>query len=77
LIDVGVIEHDYTFCKADGQPIHCIKHVYGRWCATIDRLNIRYRAPYNARHSCVSWNLMVGKNLLWCSRRMGTVWRSC
>jgi hypothetical protein len=32
---------------------------------------IRYRAPYNARHSCVSWHLMVGKNLLWCSTQFG------
>ena len=27
--------------------------------------------PYNARHSCVSWHLMVGKNLLWCSTQFG------
>jgi integrase len=45
LIEAGLLQHDSVFCKADGQPIHCIKHVYGRWGATVDRLNIRYRAP--------------------------------
>ena len=32
---------------------------------------MRYREPYNARHSCVSWNLMLGKNLMWCARQHG------
>ncbi|MFY0100184.1 hypothetical protein ABTQ08_22220, partial [Acinetobacter baumannii] len=41
LIDEGVIKHDLVFCKADGEPVGCVKHVYGRWGATIDRLNIR------------------------------------
>lgn len=29
----------------------------------------RYREPYNARHSFVSWNLMLGKNLLWVAKQ--------
>ena len=32
---------------------------------------MRYREPYNARHSFVSWNLMIGKNPLWCSKQFG------
>lgn len=31
----------------------------------------RYREPYNARHSFVSWNLMPGKNLLWVAKQHG------
>lgn len=31
----------------------------------------RYREPYNARHSFVSWNLMLGKNLLWVAKQHG------
>jgi hypothetical protein len=25
---------------------------------------VRYREPYNARHSCVSWRLMAGHNVM-------------
>jgi hypothetical protein len=30
----------------------------------IEASRIRYREPYNARHSSISWSLMMGKNLL-------------
>jgi len=71
LMAEGKVHHDYVFLKDDGEPISSLQYVYGRWCSTIDRLAIRYRAPYNARHSCVSWHLMIGKNLLWCSTQFG------
>ena len=41
-----------------------------RWAA-LARLPIRTRRPYCARHSCVSWNLMLGKNPLWVARQHG------
>jgi integrase len=34
-------------------------------------LKLRYRRPYTARHSSVSWNLMVGKNILWVAKQHG------
>jgi hypothetical protein len=34
-----------------------------------DDREARYREPYNTRHSFVSWNLMLGKNLLWVARQ--------
>jgi len=71
LVARGTIEHQFVFFKADGEPIRCLKHVYSRWCFVTDQLGIRYREPYNARHSCVSWNLMIGKNLMWCARQHG------
>jgi integrase len=42
-----------------------------RWVATHKRLRIRYREPYQARHTSVSWNLIMGKNLLWVARQHG------
>ena len=32
---------------------------------------MRYRRPYTARHSSVSWNLMIGKNPLWVAKQHG------
>jgi hypothetical protein len=34
-------------------------------------LKLRYRRPYTARHSSVSWNLMIGKNPLWVAKQHG------
>ena len=36
-----------------------------------DGSQVRYRDPYSARHSCVSWNLMAGKNILWVAKQHG------
>ena len=38
---------------------------------TLRRMKTRYRDAYNARHSSVSWNLMVGKNPLWVAKMHG------
>lgn len=37
----------------------------------LQRMKVRYRDPYNARHSSVSWNLMIGKNPLWVAKQHG------
>ena len=38
---------------------------------TLTNKSIRYRKPYSARHSSVSWSLMIGKNPLWVARQHG------
>jgi hypothetical protein len=67
----GKIDHDFVFFKESGEPITCLKYVYTRWVHVVEKLHVRYRDPYNARHTFVSWSLMIGKNLLWCSRQFG------
>jgi hypothetical protein len=44
---------------------------YDRWRRTLKRLTIRYLKPYVARHTSVSWNLMVGRNPLWVAKQHG------
>ena len=41
-----------------------VKRGNGAFCCTALK-------PYNARHSSVSWNLMVGKNPLWVAKQHG------
>ena len=65
------IKHDFVFFRDDGKPMRNLKYAYMRWRYVIENLKVRYREPYNARHSCVSWHLMIGKNLLWCARQHG------
>jgi integrase len=63
--------HDFVFFKEDGEPILSLKYPYMRWRYAAEKLGLRYRDPYTARHSCVSWHLMIGKNLMWCARQHG------
>ena len=68
----GRIDHDHLFFKASGAPIRNLQYPYVRWRRTLDRLGtIRYRKPYCARHSSVSWDLMVGHKPLWVAKQHG------
>ena len=67
----GKIPHEDVFFREDGSAIRSLNDPYDCWRWTLKRLKVRYREPYNARHSSVSWNLMLGKNLLWVSKQHG------
>lgn len=67
----GRVDHDHLFFHADGAPIRRHSEVYGRWRSTLKKLALRYRKPYAARHSSVSWLLMIGKNPLWVAGQHG------
>jgi integrase len=72
LVRGGVISHDFLFFKADGQPICNLQYPGMRWQRTLRRLTkIRYRRPYIARHTSVSWDLMIGRSALWVARQHG------
>jgi integrase len=64
LVQSGLIDHDHLFFTDSGAPIPDVKYPYVRWQRTLGRLAIRYRKPYMARHTSVSWNLMIGRNPL-------------
>jgi integrase len=67
----GKIHHEDLFFREDGAPIRNLNDPYDCWRWTLRRLKLRYRDAYNARHSSVSWNLMIGKNLLWVAKQHG------
>lgn len=68
----GTVDHEHVFFKADGQPIRNLQYAWIRWHRTLTlTLKGRYRDPYNARHSSVSWNLMAGKNPLLVAKQHG------
>jgi len=49
-----------------------MQYTYSRWRSSLKRLtDIRYRKPYCARHTSVSWNLMLGRSPLWVARQHG------
>ncbi len=55
MIRLGAIHHEHLFFTADGEPIRRLGYPYSRWRRTLRKLAIRYRKPYAARHSSVSW----------------------
>jgi integrase len=71
LVAEGRIKHQHLFFTDDGSPIPDVKYPYRRWKRTLKRLAIRYRKPYAARHTSVSWNLMLGRNPLLVAKEHG------
>jgi integrase len=67
----GKIDHDQVFVLDSGEPIRKLNIPSARWRKTLLSLSVRYRRPYTARHSSESWNLMVGKNVLWVAKQHG------
>jgi integrase len=68
----GLIKHEELFFKDNGDPIRNLQYPWVRWKRTLQiTLKGRYREPYTARHSSVSWNLMIGKNPLWVANQHG------
>jgi integrase len=71
-VRTGKIAHDHLFFKETGEPIRNLQYAHSRWRRTLARSpSIRYRKPYCARHSSVSWNLMIGQSALWVARQHG------
>lgn len=60
-----------VFGHANGDPYHDLQTQWKHWQTTHKRLGIRYREPYQMRHTSVTWNLMIGKNLLWVAEQHG------
>jgi hypothetical protein len=71
-VRAGKIRHDHLFFKSNGEPIRNLQYPYVRWVKTFARLpTLRYRKPYCARHSSVSWDLVLGHSPLWVARQHG------
>lgn len=70
LVAAGKTQHQFVFFQDDGAPIANLSYPYDRWRYVFEKLEkcektkLRYREPYNARHSYISWRLMAGHNVL-------------
>ena len=61
----------HIFTQDDGEPFHDLQIPWKRWQFVHKKLTMRYREPYQMRHTSVTWNLMIGKNLLWVADQHG------
>lgn len=60
----GKINHDCVFFTASGSPFQTLYLPYNRWREVMESVSVRYRKPFNWRHSYISWRLMKGDNPL-------------
>jgi len=60
----GKIGHDCVFFTEGGERFDTVFLPYNRWREVMETLSVRYRKPYNARHTYISWRLMKGDNPL-------------
>jgi integrase len=67
----GIQHEPHLFVTDEGGRIPDVKYPYPRWERTLKRLRIRYRRPYVARHTSVSWNLMMSRNPLLIAKEHG------
>jgi hypothetical protein len=67
----GIQHEPHLFVTDEGRSIPDVKYPYPRWERTLKRLRIRYRRPYVARHTSVSWNLMMSRNPLLIAKEHG------
>jgi integrase len=67
----GRIDHDQLFFQSNGAPIRSLTYATQCWRKSSQGLGLRVRRPYSARHSSVSWNLMIGKGPLWVAKQHG------
>jgi len=73
----GKIQHDLIFFQEDGVPMLNLSHPYDRWRYVLESRQVRYREPYDARHSHISWRLMVGANVLLVAQEDGHSVQPC
>jgi integrase len=67
---VGRIEHEHLFSR-QRRPDSASVPGPSSLATHAQRLAIRYRRPYAARHSSVSWDLMLGGNPLYVAQQHG------
>jgi integrase len=60
----GRINHYFVFFQDSGAPLADLSYAYNRWLYVTEQAGVRYREPYQARASYISWSLMIGKNII-------------
>lgn len=63
--------HNRVFFHENGIAYNNLQIPWKRWDYSIAKLRMRARPPYCARHSSISWNLMMGRNILWVATQHG------
>lgn len=69
--DPSRFEDAYVFHTRRGKPIDNSNFTDRIWKPLLARLNIRYRRPYEMRHTCATLWLAAGESPEWIARQLG------
>ena len=64
-------EGGYILLRADGGRYERPRHLSNALVAAMQKTGVRYRSPYNARHTCASMMLSAGMDPAYCAEQLG------
>lgn len=64
-------DNDHIVINQHGRHYNSAHHLAQAFARTLDRLGIRYRSPYNVRHTCATMMLEAGMKPGYCAKVLG------
>ena len=64
--------NSYIFVTETGQPLDLNNFRYRIWEPALKKANVKYRYPYQARHTFATKSIREGRDPLWIANQMGT-----
>lgn len=61
----------YVFLKSNGERYGRPRHLSNKLVDAMGATGVRYRSPYNARHTCASMMLSAGMDPAYCAEQLG------
>jgi len=69
--DPQSVAEDYVFCTRNKNPIDNTNFTDRVWAPLLRNLGLRYRRPYQMRHTCATLWLAAGESPEWIARQLG------
>jgi integrase len=66
------LAHSYVFVTETGQPLDINNFRYRIWEPALKKAQLKYRYPYQARHTFATKSIREGRDPLWIANQMGT-----
>lgn len=69
---LSYLAQGYVFVSETGQPIDLNNFRYRIWEPALKKAELKYRYPYQARHTFATKSIREGRDPLWIANQMGT-----
>ncbi len=66
------LAHSYVFVTETGQPLDLNNFRCHKWQPALKKAELKYRYPYQARHTFATKSIREGRDPLWIANQMGT-----
>jgi integrase len=69
---LSYLANSYVFVTETGQPLDVSNFRYRIWEPALKKAELKYRYPYQARHTFATKSIREGRDPLWIANQMGT-----